>query len=60
MEKIEFTRIEKAILSILYEVYPLSMDANEIFSLIKERGLLEMSDEEFNLYIREIQQSKRN
>jgi hypothetical protein len=60
MKKVEFTRIEMAILSILYEVYPMGMDQDKIFELIEERGLLTMSNEEFDKYTHEIKEAKQN
>lgn len=60
MNDVKFTRMEKAILSVLYEVHPLGLDVDTIFEIIEERKLLEMSEEEFSEYAHNIILSKQN
>jgi hypothetical protein len=60
MKDIEFNRIEKAILCVLYEIHPLGMDTEQVFEIIEERGLLDMTDEEFNTYANNIIIAKEN
>jgi hypothetical protein len=52
--------MERSILAIIYESYPFAMDTDKIFELIEERGLLEMSEEEFDVYTNTIMQAKYN
>ena len=50
----EEERMKDAILIILYEQHPIPMTQIEIIQKIEERGLLEMSDEEFKTYRKNI------
>jgi hypothetical protein len=53
-------RMEMAIISVLYEVYPQGLSQEEIMNRIFDKGLLDMTDEEFNQYRTELVISKRN
>ncbi len=54
----EEKRMADSMLFVLYEVYPMSLKEDEIIKRIEERGLLEMSDEEFEKYGKNIIKSK--
>jgi hypothetical protein len=56
----EEKRMADSILLILYEVHPMALQQDEIIKRINERGLLEMPDEEFQVYRRNMVKSKRN
>jgi len=56
----EEERMKDAILIILYEQHPIPMSQTEIIQKIEEKGLLEMSDEEFKTYRKNIVNSKKN
>lgn len=56
----EEERMKDAILIVLYEVHPMPLHQDEIIKRIKERGLMEMSDKEFELYRKDIVKSKIN
>ncbi len=56
----ELDRMEMAILCVLYEVYPQGLSQEEVMKRIFEKGLLEMTDEEFEQYRAEIVIAKRN
>ena len=58
--KLKLDRYEESILLVLFEVYPLALSQNEIISRIKERKLIEMTDEEFRKYARELRATKGN
>lgn len=53
-------RYEESILLVLFEVYPLALSQDEIISRIKERGLIEMTEEQFKEYARELRATKGN
>lgn len=56
----EEKRMAAAILLVLYEVYPMPLQRDEILIIITERGLLKMPDEEFEKYKENIFHAKRN
>jgi hypothetical protein len=58
--KLELNRLDEAILSVLYEVYPLELTETEIMMKIIEKDLLHMSEEEFIKYRRQLVQSREN
>jgi hypothetical protein len=56
----EFTRMQNAIMMVLYENHPMPMSKNAIQKIIAQRNLLHMSDEEFKKYKQDIIKSKKN
>jgi len=46
----ELTRLQKAILFVLYESDPIPLSENEIGKAIERKGLMQMSDDEFQHY----------
>jgi hypothetical protein len=56
----ELSRMENAILIVLYEKHPIGMSEEEIMDIIAERNLLNMTDEEFKSYKQDIIKAKRN
>jgi hypothetical protein len=56
----ELGRMEHAILVVLFEKHPIPMSEDEILTIIAERGLLEMTDEEFKTYKQNIIKAKKN
>jgi len=56
----ELGRMEHAILIVLFEKHPIPMAEEEILTIIAERGLMEMSDEEFKTYKQNIIKAKKN
>ena len=56
----EDKRMADSILIVLYEQHPIPMTQDEIIHKIAEKGLLEMSDEDFKKYRENIINSKRN
>jgi hypothetical protein len=56
----ELGRMEHAILIVLFERHPIPMTEEEILGIIAERGLMEMSDEEFKTYKQNIIKAKKN
>jgi hypothetical protein len=53
-------RLELAILAVLFETHPLGLTEEEIMQRIEEKGLLEMTDEEFNNYRHNSIKAKQN
>jgi hypothetical protein len=53
-------RMEQAIFIVLYEKHPIPMTEKEIITVINERRLMEMSDEEFITYKQNIISAKEN
>ena len=56
----ELGRMELSILIVLYEKHPIPMTESEILSVIAERQLMEMTDEEFEQYRKNIVIAKKN
>ena len=56
----DLPRMQEAIMIVLYEQHPMPMMPNHILDVIEERGLLYMSDEQFENYRKEIIKSKEN
>jgi len=59
-EKKKGERMTMAVLGVLYEAWPLGLEQDEIGKRIEEKGLLEMSDEEFEKYRLETIRQKKN
>src|ERR1035437_672676 len=57
---IKLSRYEEAILLILYEAHPIPIHRAEIMKKINEKGLLKMSKEEFEIYVKELKSVKKN
>jgi hypothetical protein len=53
-------RMAMSVLLVLFENYPLGISEKEIITKITEKGLLEMTDEEFNQYKKEVALIKEN
>ena len=60
MADIKFDRMEESILLVLFEVYPLGLNKEEIMNKIIQYGLLEMSDEEFKKFKKNLVATKTN
>ncbi len=58
--KKRLNRYEEAILLVLYETHPLPLLKDEIIKRIEERGLIEMTDNEFREYARKLRATKDN
>lgn len=52
------SRAEMAVMLVLYEYYPLALTESDIESIIIENRLLEMNEEEFQLYWKNLVQTK--
>ena len=56
----EMKRMEASILLVLYENYPIGIPKDEIMKKILEKGLLDMTDQEFEAYKQVVIDSKEN
>jgi len=57
---LKLDRMAMSVLLILIENYPLGVSEKEIIAKITEKGLLEMTDEEFDQYKKEVALTKEN
>jgi hypothetical protein len=57
---IKLSRYEEAILLVLHEAYPIPIHKAEIMKKINQRGLLKMSNEEFEIYKESLKSIKTN
>ena len=54
----ELTRLQKSVLLVLYEYDPIPMQQDEIEAAIIKKGLLAMSEAEFNAYWKNLVEDK--
>ena len=57
---LKLDRMAMSVLLILIENYPLGVSEKEIIAKITEKGLLEMTDEDFDQYKKEVALTKEN
>ena len=59
-DKRKLSRYEEAILLVLYEAHPIPIQQAEIIRKISEKGLLKMSEKEFEKYKEDLKLIKKN
>jgi len=59
-KKIQLTRIEMAILTVMFKAYPMGLTQKEIQTEIIKDNLLQMSEEEFEKYMKNAKLTKQN
>ena len=59
-ENLKLSRYEEAILLVLYEAHPIPIQQAEIIRKISEKGLLKMSEKEFEKYKEDLKLIKKN